>query len=294
VIVNGAAGGGRARQRISEALRELHNAGLETEVHRTAHPAHATELAREAADAGHRKFITMGGDGTSFEVINGLFAAAPPETPFQLGLIPLGTGNSFLRDFEVTDTDEAIRRIVRGKSGPCDVLRVSHRDGILHYMNILSIGFSASAGELTNRRFKPFGAAGYILAVVSSLASLQHPQDPIRVDGTELVDDRAATLLSFSNSKFTGGAMMMAPSADTADGKLDVIRVGKLSRIELLRAFPRIFQGTHTTMPIVEEQQVKRVDFLEEREQPVMIDGEIMHLALRSIEVMPGALELYR
>ena len=275
-------------------MQALRDAGIDAEVHRTQHPGHATELAREAAAAGRRKFIAMGGDGTGFEVINGLFDAEPPETPFQLGLVPLGTGNSFLRDFDVTSTEEAVSRIARGQSGPCDVLRVSHREGTLHYINILSIGFSAAAGELTNRRFKAFGAAGYILAVVSSLASLQHPQDAIRIDGDASVDDRKATLLSFSNSKFTGGAMMMAPNADTSDGKLDVIRVGKLSRMALLRAFPRIFQGTHLTMPVVEEHQARRVDFVTEREQAVMIDGEILNLALRSIEVVPGALELYQ
>ena len=293
VIANGAAGGGRARARSEALLDELRSAGVEVEVHYTEAPRHASNLAREAVKAGRRRFLSMGGDGTSYEIINGLFPRADgQDDPITLGIIPLGTGNSFLRDFEIADSQAAIQRIVRGDTHKCDVVKVTHRDGELHYLNILSIGFSAKVGDLTNRRFKPLGAAGYILAVLTSIAGLEHPVDPLRADGEEALDDRAATLLSFSNSKFTGGAMMMAPNADVTDGKLDFIRVGALSRPGLLRAFPKIFRGTHITLDDVEERLVERIEFTQEREQPVMIDGEVLDLALRSIEVIPSALEV--
>jgi len=293
VIANGAAGGGRARARSEALLDELRAEGLELKVRYTEAPRHASTLAREAVEAGYRRFLSMGGDGTSYEIINGLFPRAEGQAePITLGIIPLGTGNSFLRDFEIGDSQAAIRRILRGNTHKCDVIKVTHRDGELHYLNIPSIGFSAKVGDLTNRRFKPLGTAGYILAVLTSIVGLEHPVDPLRTDDEEVLDDRAATLLSFSNSKFTGGAMMMAPNADVTDGKLDFIRVGALSRPGLLRAFPKIFRGTHITLDDVEERHVQRIEFKDGREQPVMIDGEVLDLALRSIEVVPSALEV--
>lgn len=289
-IVNGAAGGGRCRARADQVLMRLRQEGLDLDVRLTAGPGHATELAREAHEEGHRRFLSVGGDGTSFEIVNGLF---PNDGgPVTLGMLPLGTGNSFLRDYGITSEEAAFDAIRRGRGRRCDVVRVEHGEGSLHFINILSIGFTAHAGDLTNRRFKRLGAGGYVLSVVASVARLHYPIDPIRLDGSSEVDRRPAAFLSFNNSRYTGGSMMMAPTADAGDGLLDVIRVGALPRGRFLAAFPKIFQGTHVDLPDVEELKVRRVDFVEERRQPVMVDGEIVSLSLRSLEVVPGALEV--
>jgi YegS/Rv2252/BmrU family lipid kinase len=289
-IVNGAAGGGRCRSRADLVVSELRRHGLELDLHLTEGPGHATELARDALADGNRRFLSVGGDGTAFEVLNGLFPAPAGTTPV-LGLLPLGTGNSFLRDFSVTDEEAAMQALRRGETRRCDVIRVEHRDGVLHYMNILSIGFTARAGDMTNRRFKRLGTGGYVLSVVANVATLSYPVNPIAIDGGE-VDRRPAAFLAFSNTRYTGGAMMMAPEAHPQSGHIHVVRVGELPRGRFLAAFPKIFQGTHVDLPGVEQGKAQRVDFVEERDQPVMIDGEIRSLAIRSLEVLPGALEV--
>ena len=85
---------------------------------------------------------------------------------------------------------------------------------------------------------------------------------------------------------------MMAPEADTGDGYVDVIRIGELSRLGLLRAFPKIYQGTHVALDAVETSRARRVDFEGVGTLDCMIDGEILSLALRSLEVLPGSLEV--
>ena len=84
-------------------------------------------------------------------------------------------------------------------------MRASHSQGVLHYINILSIGFSARAGALMNRKLKPLGAAGYVLSVLSNVARLQHAVDPIRIDEGQL-DARPAALLSFQTVATRAGA----------------------------------------------------------------------------------------
>ncbi len=292
-IINGAAGGGRARPRADLALGALRDAGVDVVARFTEGPGHATELAAEAAADGARRFLAAGGDGTSYEVLNGLMPLAEREgARFTLALLPLGTGNSFLRDFGITDEHGAIAAILRGRSHTVDVVRAEHEAGVLYYMNLLSLGFSAEAGDLTNRRFKALGAAGYVFAVVASVARLGHPVIPIRIDGDTTADRRPCTLLSFSNSRYTGGTMMMAPRADVTDGKLDLIRVGALSRVGLLRAFPRIFRGTHVDMPEVEQSRASRIDFEDRVPRAAMIDGEVETFAFRSLETLPGAIEV--
>lgn len=285
-IVNGAAGGGRCRARF-EQLRPRLEATLALDVRVTERAAHASVLAREAYQAGARDFLVVGGDGTGFEVVDGLFPAASGDVT--LSMLPLGTGNSFLRDFGVVGEEAALRAIASGTRRPVDVVRLTHRDGVVHYINLFGLGFTASVGKLTNDRFKALGALGYVAAVVLQVVKLEHPLDPIRSDGGTL-DARPAAMLVFSNSQYTGGAMHMAPHADVADGAVDVIRVGALSRGRLLAAFPKIFQGTHVHVRDVEEGRARVVEFTAPRKQPCMIDGEILELEPLRLEVLPKAL----
>lgn len=293
-IVNGAAGGGRCRERAAEALASLAARGVPLDPPCFTEAAgHATVLAREAWAKGRRRFLGVGGDGTSYELVNGLFPLAcdAGEVP-TLASLPLGTGNSFLRDFGIRDAAAAMDAIAAARSRKVDVIRVHHADGVLHYLNLLGLGFTATAGDLTNKRFKRFGAAGYVAAVLTTVVNLEHPLDVIRIDDDPYPDARPAAFLSFSNSQYTGGAMRMAPDADPSDGFVDLIRCGAIGRADLVATFPKIFRGAHVEHRLVETRRARRVEFLEPREQPCMIDGEIVPLSLRSLEVLPGVLEV--
>jgi len=285
LIVNGAAGGGRCGQRAQSFVDRLQDRGVFAECSYTAAPGDATRIAeRTDADV----VVAVGGDGTLFEVVNGLFSRSGGRPA--LAALPLGTGNSFVRDFGLHDPEAALDALSLGRRRVCDVVRARHRDGELYYVNLLSIGFTARAGALTNRRFKPLGTGGYVLAVLASLLRLEHPTYSLRIDGGDL-DARACTLWSFSNSRFTGGDMMMAPDADVSDGLVDCVRIGPLGRRRFLGAFPKIFKGTHAELAEIDITQAGRVDFELDGEVDVMVDGEILRLQLHSLEVLPGALE---
>src|SRR5690242_1235915 len=98
-IVNPAAGGGKARKLLGPALKRLHDGGLEVKVATTSRAGDASKIAGDAYSRGVRNFIAVGGDGTSYEVINGILPQAISRERPTLGFLPLGTGNSFLRDF---------------------------------------------------------------------------------------------------------------------------------------------------------------------------------------------------
>ncbi len=292
-IVNPAAGGGRCGKQARDALYELREAGMRLATVETTGPGEASAIARDAFARGHRRFLSVGGDGTHYEVVNGLFprtghAGAEPV----LGMLPLGTGNSFLRDFGVTDVPRALAALVAGRHRPVDVVRATHKDGVLHYINLLSVGFTAHAGALTNKHFKPFGALGYVFAVLLGVARLGHPRFPTALDDAPQHDDRPCTFISFSNSRYTGGTMMMAPDADATDGWLDVVRMGPLKRGELVSAFPRIFKGTHRAMAQYEGTRAKRVALSLDGPVDVMVDGEVLSVQLEALEVLPGALQV--
>src|SRR5207249_3830454 len=145
------------RKLLPPALDRLQAAGVAVECRETSGLGHASEIAREAWREGYRKFISVGGDGTSFEIVNGLFPQRDgTETP-TLAILPLGTGNSFLRDFSNRGVEYAMESLIAGRTRKCDVLRLRHKDGVLHYINILSIGFSADVATLRQRHFGGWG-----------------------------------------------------------------------------------------------------------------------------------------
>ena len=291
-IVNPAAGGGRTRKLLAPALDRLRASGLQIEIRETSALGHATEIAHQAWTEGYRKFISVGGDGTSFEIVNGLFPqAANAETP-TLAFLPLGTGNSFLRDFSDQGVDYAMESLIAGRSRECDVLRLTHKDGVLCYINILSIGFSADVATLRARRFSSWGELGYQTAIFICLTRFRRRPFPLSVDREPDVDRRPCLFLTFNNSKFTGGTMMIAPTADTNDGLIEYVRWGPIGRIGLIRNLPRLYDGTHIQHPLAEVRKVRRVDFQLDSPVDVMIDGEVLTLHCQSLDVLPGALNV--
>ncbi|MBL4685128.1 MAG: diacylglycerol kinase family lipid kinase [Nannocystaceae bacterium] len=294
-VVNPAAGGGRCGKLFPAALERLRDSGIEVDVVETSRAGQATELVRAAWKEGRRHFIGAGGDGTGYEIINGMFPLADAtETP-TLGFLPMGTGNSFLRDFSEEGAEYSITSLAAGKRSPCDVMRLTYDDangpGELHFINLMSIGFVADVNGLRTRRFKRWGEFGYIISVVLGVLWLKHRAFPIRLDGGE-VDKEPVAFACFNNSKFTGGKIMMAPHASVDSGKIAYLRVGQLGRIGLLRAFPSLFSGAHLTHPATAHSQVQRIDFEFDERIDVMIDGEALQLVPRTLEVLPSALNV--
>jgi diacylglycerol kinase (ATP) len=291
-IINPAAGGGRSRKLLGPALERLHAGGLEVEVRETSASGHAENLARDAWHEGYRKFISVGGDGTSYEIVNGLFPLAEGSEPPTLGFLPLGTGNSFLRDFSDQGVEYAMESLIAGRSRKCDVLRLRHKDGVLHYINILSIGFSADVATLRMRRFSRWGEVGYQASIFICLTRFRRRPFPLSTDGDQQIDRRPCLFLTFNNSKYTGGTMMIAPTAETNDGLIEYVRWGPIGRVGLIRNLPRLYDGTHIQHPLAEVRKVRRIDFHLDAPVDVMIDGEVLTLHCQSLDVLPRALNV--
>ncbi|PYV44037.1 MAG: hypothetical protein DMG06_08085 [Acidobacteria bacterium] len=291
-IINPAAGGNRCGKQARQVLDHLRDQGLKIDAEETRSGGDAVRLAREAYAAGYRIFLAVGGDGTSYEIVNGLFPRDGNQERITLGFLPLGTGNSFLRDFSDRGLEHAVEAILAGRSRPCDVIRLSHRKGMLHYINLVSIGLTAEAGELTNRRFKRLGETGYLMAILICWLRLHFPVFPLRLDEAADLDRRPCTYLTFSNSRFTGGKLMIAPNANTADGLVEVTRVGTIGRWEFARTFPKIFTGAHVTHPLVSCAAARRIEFQLPEPIDVMVDGEVVRCHPELIEVLPSALDV--
>jgi diacylglycerol kinase (ATP) len=291
-IVNPAAGNGRCRKLVPGALDRLRKAGIAFEVAESMRPGHASELVREAWQAGRRRFLSVGGDGTAYEVVNGLFPGAESGPAPLLGFLPLGTGNSFLRDFTTEASEHTLEALRLGRTRACDVLRLEHAGGVIHFINLLSLGFAADVAAFRNRHFRHGGQLGYLASVVVTLARL-HPQSfPLRADDDAKFDRRDCLFLSFNNSKFTGGTMMIAPDADPGDGQIELVRWGPIGRAGLLWNLPGLYTGKHIRHRLASRRAARTIEFQVAGPVNVMVDGESLRLECRRMDVLAGALSV--
>jgi diacylglycerol kinase (ATP) len=292
-IVNPAAGGGRSAKLAGPALARLRQNKLQVDSVASMGPGHAIELAREAYDQGYRQFLAVGGDGTAHEILNGVFAGRKSVDRVTLGFLPLGTGNSFLRDFTKNGAEASTQAILQNRKRAIDLIRLNHATGEIYSFNLLSVGFTADVAALTNRAFKPFGPLGYLLGVFVRIVQLHRRSLALRCDEDQEWDKRRSLFLTFSNSKYTGGKMLIAPQADPADGLIEFVRWGPIGRLGLLRNLPRLYDGSHIKHPLASRRAVRHVEFNVSEPLDIMIDGEVATLECRSLDVIPSAVDVF-
>ncbi len=293
LVVNPAAGHGRGAKVFRALEPRLLRVFPGLEVRTSERPGQAVEIGQEAAETGFERILCLGGDGTPFEVVHGWRSARGTVRPFELGLIPAGTGNSFLRDFGVTTAEEALEGILAGRRRRVDLVEFEYqgdegRTERRYSLNIIGVGLIADILKLTNERLKFLGAAGYSLAVLLRLAKGMSNRIDITADGRAwTVRDSA---LVVSNSKFTGGKMMIAPPAETSDGRADLVVFREVNRREIVAIFKGVFGGTHVSHPKVEMARAAEMAIAGDPPLLIMADGELLgHTPLR-LKVLPGEL----
>jgi len=133
---------------------------------------------------------------------------------------------------------------------------------------------------------------GYLLGVLTSVARLRRRAFPLRVDDDPEADLRRCLFLTFNNSKFTGGNMMIAPQASTGDGLIEYVRWGPIGRAGLIYNLPTLFDGTHIKHPLASRRAASRIEFELDGPVDIMVDGEVFTTQCTSLEVLPGVLDV--
>lgn len=292
LVVNPAAGHGRGKKVFERLETRLRGAIPGLEVRFSEYPGHAVEIGREAARASYDRILCLGGDGTPYEIINGLYAEGRPARLPEIGQIPAGTGNSFLRDFDITTPDEALDAILSGRRRKVDLVEFQSQEGpetVRRYsLNIIGVGLIADILQLTNERLKFLGSAGYSLAVLVRLIRGMSNRLVIHADGRTLEVKNSALVVS--NSKFTGGRMKIAPAADPSDGRADIVLFNGVNRREIVAIFAGVFSGKHAAHPKVEMLQAASIAIEADPPLRLMADGELIGWTPLRLKVLPAEL----
>lgn len=292
-VVNPAAGGGRTRRLWPSLRGQISRLGLDFESAETAGRGAATDLAQQAAHDRWPVVVAVGGDGTVNEVINGLTDASGQPLA-SLGVIPTGRGRDVCRNLAVLpDPVLAARRLVESEEALVDLGVVEWEDGRRRYfLNAAGAGFDA----VVARRAQSRGGSGtipYLRAVLEALWA-HRP-----VPATILVDEQPVwsglmTAAVVANGAYYGGGMKIAPAANPTDGSLDVVAIGDLGRVELLRWLPTVYRGAHLAHPHVMACRGRTIRIDAGPPVPVHVDGEPVGQTPARVSVCPGALRLRR
>lgn len=289
VILNPAAGAGRTA-RLWPSLADLfRHAGLAIDVATTSARGHAVEIARRAAADGWPLVVAVGGDGTVNEVVNGLAdAAAPPA----LGVVATGRGRDVCPNLGVErDPRRAIARLATGQTSTVDLGLVEWDGGRRWFVTAAGAGFDAEVARRAQGR-RERGTLPYVIGIAGAV---RHHR-PVAV--TVKMDDSAwsgrATAVVVANGAWYGGGMQIAPGADPADGRLDVVVLGDVGRLQLLRWLPSLYRGTHVRHPDVAVTRCRSVVVDAATPLPVHVDGEPVATTPIRVEAKAAALRLVR
>lgn len=290
LVFNPHAAMGRAAK-LLPALRAALEQFASLEVVATRAAGDAVERVVQSDLAGFDGLIAAGGDGTLFEVLNGLYAH-PVEHRIPLGLVPVGTGNAFARDLGLRpgDWEKGVGIIRAGRQRRVDVGRVTHAGGAYHFLNIVGAGLPVDAMR-TAERLKMLGKSAYSLAALWRAMRLQTFPLRVEIDG-ELVEQEAL-FVEISNSRYTGTSFLMAPVAQLDDGLLDVTVLRRLSRRRLLRLFPTIYRGSHVEYAEVLTRQARCVRLLTPPGLQLAPDGEFRGCTPATVECLPRDLAIF-
>lgn len=269
-------------RRFEEGLRR--SADFPFEVHITARPSDAERVIREAANAGIRRVVVAGGDGTVNEAVNGVLSCAP-EWGGSLGILPFGTGNDLARSLSIPRRDkDLLSMLCRPTETGVNVGRVNGRAFVL----AAGIGFDARVADDVNRHtgLKQTGKIGYALSAMRMLQSFQPTALRIEVDGEPIITGDL-WLLAAGNCPYYAGGMKMFPNAVYDDDLLDVCIVSNLDRLHFLQLFPFVYAGKHVGW----EKYVRMVRGREiriESDQNVMAhaDGEVFPTTSLQIQMV--------
>lgn len=291
LIYNPASGGGRGQARLEKTVALFEKKGAKVAPMPTEGPGHAGIIADELCRDGHDQIYILGGDGTLSEACNGILGNGHKPT---LGMIPGGTGNSFLDEFGLHELQHGVKRALTGKPRSIDAgsLRFDLDGEVIdkHWINIIGTGFAPLAAEAANRHYKWAKDRAYDLGVIHRLIKLRHIPWKLRLDG-ENHDDKYS-LVMVCNSIHTGKGMKMAPDAKPDDGLLDVVVAKPMSRLALLGMLTKVQSGKHIEHPAVEVFKAKKIHIEPEQPSPLLVDGEVFGKTPLELEVKPGALSV--
>lgn len=298
-IINPCSGSGKGKLDWPEIESLLKKAGIKYQAVFTGYRNHATELTSEAIAGGWRRILTVGGDGTVNEVVNGIFhQKAVPTNDFTLAMIPVGTGNDWRRTIGIPlDYLEAVTTIRQEETYTQDVGYIQYlekgRPKGRYFINIAGMGYDAFVTTKTNlmkELGRKMGFYSYLVSLFGCLLKYKHTRVKVTADQEEITTDLLS--MNVGICKYSGGGMMQVPKAVPNDGLLDLTLIKKMSKLQIIKNVPRLFDGSFIHLPQVLITRGSKVMVESEPAISLEVDGESLGNSPFEINIIPRSINV--
>jgi len=255
----------------------------------TTHQNHPYEIAYSIDIDQFKGICVIGGDGTMHEVINGIMNRTDNKR-LPIGLIPGGTGNSFMHDMNCLNPTDAAKKISKLETRKIDLMEIITPDKKIYSYNATGWGMPPDINILAEK-MRWIGPQRYNIASLIEIIRFKERQSNFIIDDTDISDDYSFILCC--NTIHTGRGMRIAPKAKLDDGLIDIITVKKTTRLKLFKLFPKIFSGKHIDDPIVDYHQASKLSIKPKINTPLIVDGEIVGRTPCSINILPKKIDIF-
>ena len=284
-------GGTKKGPQLLKKVKPIFEAsGIELFIIETTFAGHAKELANQLDLTEYDGFIGIGGDGTLHEIINGMLSR-PDENKIPIGIIPGGSGNSYMHDLNLTDPLKAAKAIIQRNTKFLDTAQVEVNHVVKYANNLIGWGLVTDVGKKAEH-YRWMGTNRYTILSVMEVFHHKSRSAALIMDDKKIEDE--FTFIIACNSMHVGKGMKMAPKARLDDGLIDLIVIrADVSRTRLLQVLPKLFDGSHINEPEVEYYQTSKFSLIPEMDEILNIDGEIMGSTPIKVEMIPKAFEMF-
>jgi len=300
IIVNPNAGGGKVKKDWPIIEKILKDKIQNYELIFTEYRHHAIKLVSQKIQESHyRKIISIGGDGTVNEVVNGIFLQKEiPTQGIQLGVVMVGTGNDWGKMFNIpSDYSESISLILKGKIFIQDVGLVNYFVGkeeyTRYFINCAGLGFDALVTETTNKSKDQGNSStlSYFKSLIGSLIKYKPVDVKVNIDNREILDGKLFTL-SLGIGKYTGGGMQQNPDAVADDGLFDLMLVDKIAKTKLVRKIKKLYDGSINDIAEVQSYRINNMTVESDHKLMLEVDGESLGHAPFTFGIIPESLQV--
>ncbi len=295
-IINPYAGKKKSIKNLVEKINEVSfSLGADSEIYTTKCQGDAEKFVRDyCKENGPARFIACGGDGTLSEVVNGAVTFENAE----VGVMPIGTGNDFCRNFKGVDFKD-IKSQILSDTKKCDAIRYTDKNITRYGVNMFNIGFDCNVADMKEKLTKNTflkGSFAYFLSIFVILVKKKGANLKIVADGMEKHCGKLL-LTSVANGSFCGGGIMSNPLADLNDGLININIVNNVSRLRFITLLPFYMKGNYTKLKNIEKiittKKYKKIVVTPlDGNMRLCTDGEISTVAETTFEIVPGAFNL--
>jgi diacylglycerol kinase (ATP) len=288
-LVNPASANGSTGRKWPVLARRAAELGLRGDALISERPGQLSDLTADAVRGSATQLAVVGGDGTVYEVVNGLLAAGGD---VEMAVLSRGTGTDFARSLGLPlKFDDAVRVALNGRVRTIDAGRATFHSGEAWFANFAGAGISGAIARDANASSKALGGkAAFMVSTVKVFARWKSASAEAVVGG----ETRRGQMFEIvaMNGPYAAGGMKIAPEAAMDDGLLDTVLFGDVTKLDFLTTFPKIYSGRHLSHPKIELVRGASVTVEADPPLPVVLDGEQPGTTPARFEIVPGALRV--